>query len=237
LLVSEPAKRMTVENALEHPWVTNATPPNPITLDLASDSTKQGPAQTSGVDSNCTIRPRIDLAERQEASKKATSQRMTIVRSPPALLSLKQDVQIQWLNTITLNRREGDVSTTIAFSPNGKLIVSSFDTRHVRLWDVATGAAHSTLEGHRETVWGIAFSPDGKLLASSSLYDRTARLWDVATATARKVLARDLIGVSGVAFSPNGKLVAVSQVNGTVELWSVATGKSLKVIRLVEEEQ
>jgi WD40 repeat protein len=57
----------------------------------------------------------------------------------------------------------------------------------VRLWDPATGAVLQTLGGHRDLTYAIAFSHDGKLLASAS-WDMTVRLWDPATGTALQTL-------------------------------------------------
>jgi WD40 repeat protein len=64
---------------------------------------------------------------------------------------------------------------SVAFSPDGKQVVSGSYDRTVRLWDPATGAALQTLKGHTNAVNSVAFSPDGKQVVSGS-DDRTVRL-------------------------------------------------------------
>jgi nucleoside phosphorylase len=86
------------------------------------------------------------------------------------------------------------------------MVASASGDETVRLWDSATGAARRTLEGHSGTVWGVAFSPDGRLVASAS-EDGTVRLWDSATGAARRTLEGHSGAVLGVAFSPDGRLV------------------------------
>ena len=72
---------------------------------------------------------------------------------------------------------------SVAFSPDGKQVVSGSYDKTVRLWDAATGTALQTLEGHSDYVYSVAFSPDSKQVVSGS-YDNTVRLWDAATGTA-----------------------------------------------------
>src|SRR3954454_9249851 len=68
--------------------------------------------------------------------------------------------------------------TSVAFSPDGKMLASGSNDETIKLWDVQAGKEHATLKGHTNEVTSVAFSPDGKTLASASL-DGTVRLWDV----------------------------------------------------------
>jgi WD40 repeat protein/energy-coupling factor transporter ATP-binding protein EcfA2 len=79
--------------------------------------------------------------------------------------------------------------------------------------------------GHPDAVNGVAFSPDGRLLATGSR-DRTARLWEVGSG---RPWGRPLTGhtntVDGVAFSPDGRLLATASADRTVRLWEVRSGR------------
>src|SRR6185437_12091955 len=81
------------------------------------------------------------------------------------------------------------------------------------------------LTGHDREVMGVAFSPDGRLLATASS-DGTARLWDPATGEHRRTLTGE---VSGVAFSPDGRLLATAS-DQTARLWDPATGEHRRTL-------
>jgi WD40 repeat protein len=100
----------------------------------------------------------------------------------------------------------GPVSS-VAFSPDGRLLASGSDDQTVILWDVRTGERVRTLTGHTGPVRSVAFSPDGRLLASGS-EDQTVILWDVGTGERVRTLTGHTGPVRSVAFSPDGRLLA-----------------------------
>jgi WD40 repeat protein len=81
---------------------------------------------------------------------------------------------------------------------------------------------------HGAEVWAVAFSPDGKLLATASV-DKTVKLWEVATGSLARTLTHPE-GVTSVAFSPDGELLATTSYDLQVRLWRVRDGILLRTL-------
>ena len=115
----------------------------------------------------------------------------------------------------------------IQYSPDGSRLAVASNTG-IWIYDAQTGEELDLLTGHTNRINSIAFSPDGRMLASGSS-DSTIRLWDAATGEHLHTLKGHVYSVRNVAFSPDS-LTITSSGDGNLHLWDVRTGEHLRTL-------
>jgi WD40 repeat protein len=113
---------------------------------------------------------------------------------------------------------------SVAFSPDGKRVLTGGTDNAAILWDTATASVIRRFEGHQQGIEGVAFSRDGKSILTGSS-DDTAILWNAATGAKLRVFEG---GQGSVALSPDGRFVLMGSLDKTATLRDAATGKVVR---------
>lgn len=128
----------------------------------------------------------------------------------------------------TLQGHAGDV-TSLAFSPDGKLLASGSEDKTLKLWTMPDGQVWRTISGLADPVFGMTFNPAGTRLVAVG-GDKTIRVWDAADGRELFAIPAGVSSLQDVAFSPDGTLVAAGSSH-FVKLWSVADGREIRSLQ------
>ena len=118
----------------------------------------------------------------------------------------------------------------VAFTADGSRLVSAAGQPGVggelKVWNVADGTVVRSLAGHKDAIYSLALSPDGKLAATGA-YDHKILLWDLEAGKVVRTLEGHNGAVLGLSFRNDGKVLASVSADRTLKLWEVPGGKRL----------
>ena len=119
----------------------------------------------------------------------------------------------------------------LTFSADGNFLLAASGVTGLRgeavLWNLKTGRRqHTFSEGHRDTLYGAALSPDGAIAATAG-YDQRIQLWNTRTGKVLSTLEGHNGPIHGIAFSPDGTVLASAGGDSAVKLWHVGSGQRL----------
>ena len=118
---------------------------------------------------------------------------------------------------------------SVAFSPDGRTIVSGSDDETIRLWDANTGNHKQLLVEHTSDINDVAFSPNGRIIAGGS-DDDNVYLWNATTGKLLQTFEGHTRSVNSIAFNPNGDTLASGSDDDTIRLWDVDTGQEKQIL-------
>lgn len=151
-------------------------------------------------------------------------ERLAVSGGSVSLLETATGKQLQEVG----NERRRDVIGALAFAPDGKMLVTGTDSARdpIMVWDAGTGKHLRDFKGKPGSVVFLAYSSDGKSVASSGK-DKIIRLWDADAGSERGRLAGHEKDITSLAFADGSKLLVSGSMDETIRVWDAASRKEV----------
>ncbi len=120
--------------------------------------------------------------------------------------------------------------SSIAFSPDGRQLVSSSFDKTIKVWDTNSGKCLKTLLGHRSRIWTVAFHPNGQKIASGG-DDNHTKIWDLKRGRCINTIVGHTNAILSVKLSPDGNYLASGNEDNTIKIWDVNNSKIERTLR------
>jgi len=165
-----------------------------------------------------------------------------IVGETISLIKMRNTIKIWDFTTREVIRElkgHTDKISSIAWSPNGKLLASSGKDERIIIWDVQQGKIYRTLSanggfglltGYGGWVTSLSWNRDGRQIVGG-LFSSVIKIWDIQNRKIIRVLRDHKSAVWSVAWSPDGKYIASGSGDNTIRIWDAQNGWAVRVLR------
>lgn len=204
------------------------TPPGATTAATTTSTTAaatSAPATTAAVTTAPATSAAVTTPAATTAASDTTEAATTVAdTTPPPTTAGPTPTPAPYGTNFATFQAHDSIVLNMAYSPDGKTLVTASEDGTVKLWDTATNQVTATLTGHEGPVRAVAFSPNGKYLVTGS-QDKTAIVWDLSNNSKKYTLSGQSATITSVAFNPDGNSLATGSDDQTVYLWKMDNGQ------------